>query len=392
MQTTINLLSILAGAAIGYIAGGDFLPYAHAASDIFVRIIRFLAVPLIFFSLLSTILTTGNSKDVRSLFGHTLKYTVGTTTVAAIIALITYKILDPISGSTPPSCGEGVTSNISYLDSFANIVPSNILDIFLTNNIAGAVILAVIFGFFGKKILPELQKSLASGISALSEMFLLLAQYTVKFLPAFLWAFMVIFVQDLKKGFVIGNTLIFLIALIVANLIHALIFLPLLLRKNGISATETIKASLPALSVAFFTKSSNIAIPSSLKVCEKLKIKPFISRFTIPVCATINMNGCGIFIFLATTFMTEVFVNPMEWWQYIVCIATATLVAIGNAGVPMGCFFLTTSLLAIIGTPTYLMGVLLPVFMILDMLETTVNVWSDIVITRCINKKMSNLE
>ena len=134
----------------------------------------------------------------------------------------------------------------------------------------------------------------------------------------------------------------------------------------------------PALAVALFTKSSAGTLPVTLASAEQnLKVNPRVSRFVLPICTTINMNGCAAFILVTSLFVMqnagyELSMGTMVTWLFIAVIA-----AIGNAGVPMGCYFLTLSLMSGIGAPIGLMGVILPIYTIIDMIETAENVWSD---------------
>ena len=137
----------------------------------------------------------------------------------------------------------------------------------------------------------------------------------------------------------------------------------------------------PAVAVALFTKSSAGTLPVTLASAEaRLKVNPRVSRFVLPIWTTINMNGCVAFILVTSLFVMqnggfEITTGTMITWLFV-----AVLAAIGNAGVPMGCYFLTLSLMSSLGAPLGLMGVILPIYTIIDMVETAENVWSDSVV------------
>ena len=134
----------------------------------------------------------------------------------------------------------------------------------------------------------------------------------------------------------------------------------------------------PAVAVALFTKSSAATLPVTLASAEhNLRTNPKVSRFVLPICTTINMNGCAAFILVTSLFVMqnagfELTTETLVTWFFIAVIS-----AIGNAGVPMGCYFLTLSLMSSIGAPLGLLGVILPIYTIIDMIETAENVWSD---------------
>ena len=173
-----------------------------------------------------------------------------------------------------------------------------------------------------------------------------------------------------------------------ANLVQGFIILPLWLRWQGIKPFSTMKGMLPALSLAFFSKSSVGTLPVTMDTVEKnLNVKPEISRFVLPLCTSINMNGCAAFIFATVIYLMqnngiEVSLATMGLW-----VVVATVAAIGNAGVPMGCFFLSASLLASMNVPITLLGIILPFYALIDMLETALNVWSDSCVVKVVDEK-----
>ena len=135
---------------------------------------------------------------------------------------------------------------------------------------------------------------------------------------------------------------------------------------------------MPAVLMALFTKSSAATLPVTMDSSERrLGVSSKVARFVLPICTTINMNGCATFILVTSLFVMqnggiELTIPTMLLWLLLSVVS-----AIGNAGVPMGCFFLTLSLMTGIGAPVAIMGIILPVYTIIDMIETAENVWSD---------------
>ena len=130
--------------------------------------------------------------------------------------------------------------------------------------------------------------------------------------------------------------------------------------------------------MALFTKSSAATLPVTLSSAEeRLGVNPKVSRFVLPICTTINMNGCAAFILVTSLFVMSCGGMDLSIWQMLLWTLVSVIAAVGNAGVPMGCFFLTVSLLTGIGAPVEVMGMILPIYTIVDMVETAENVWSD---------------
>ena len=171
------------------------------------------------------------------------------------------------------------------------------------------------------------------------------------------------------------------------NIIQMFVIIPLFLLLKKLNPIDVFRKMSPALIVAFFTKSSAGTLPVTLTTAENnLKINPAISRFVLPICTTINMNGCAAFILVTSLFVMqnsgiELTIGTMVTWLFISVFA-----AIGNAGVPMGCYFLTISLMSSIGAPLGILGIILPIYAVIDMVETVENVWSDSAVCAMTNK------
>ena len=183
---------------------------------------------------------------------------------------------------------------------------------------------------------------------------------------------------QIEAGVIVGALGKYTAVVIGGNLIQFFIVIPLFLLFRGLNPIDVFRKMSPAVAVALFTKSSAATLPVTLASAEdNLKANPSVARFVLPICTTINMNGCAAFILVTSLFVMqnagiELTAGTMVAWLFI-----AVLAAIGNAGVPMGCYFLTLSLISSIGAPIGLLGIILPIYTIIDMIETAENVWSD---------------
>ena len=134
-----------------------------------------------------------------------------------------------------------------------------------------------------------------------------------------------------------------------------------------------------------------MALPVTLDCAQnRAGIRPEIAKFVLPLCSTINMNGCAAFILITILFVATshgVIITPFDM---AIWVGVATVAAVGNAGVPMGCFFLTSAFLAHMQIPLHLMGVILPLYTLLDMVETSLNVWSDSCVAAVVNREVSS--
>jgi len=197
-------------------------------------------------------------------------------------------------------------------------------------------------------------------------------------LPIGILAFAAQLAAQIEAGVIVGSLGVYTAVVIGGNLIQFFVVIPFFLAVRGLNPVRVFRQMAPAVAVALFTKSSAGTLPVTLASAEqRLGAHPSVARFVLPICTTINMNGCAAFILVTSLYVMqnagmELTLGTMVSWLFI-----AVLTAVGNAGVPMGCYFLTLSLMASIGAPVGLMGIILPIYSIIDMIETAENVWSD---------------
>ena len=194
----------------------------------------------------------------------------------------------------------------------------------------------------------------------------------------------------MSAGVVVGSIGKYVLIVLGGNLIQFFVVLPLICYLRGVNGYRVMRAMTPALLMALFTKSSAATLPVTIATAEKnMKAKPWVARFILPLCCTINMNGCAAFILVTSLFVMQ---NSPECGialtlpTMLVWCVVAVICAIGNAGVPMGCYFLTLSLMAGVGGNLMILGVILPIYTIIDMIETAENVWSDCCICAMVDK------
>ena len=224
----------------------------------------------------------------------------------------------------------------------------------------------------------ENREALLKIIQGVQELAFTLIRAILYVLPIGIVAFAGQLSAQIEAGVIVGALGKYTAVVMLGNAIQFFIVLPIILVIRGLNPIYVMRQMGQAIAVALFTKSSAGTLPVTLACSEQnLKCNPKVSRFVLPICTTINMNGCAAFILVTSLFIMqnagfELTMTTMLTW---VCIAV--LAAVGNAGVPMGCYFLTLSLMAGIGAPIGLMGIILPIYTIIDMIETAENVWSD---------------
>ncbi len=395
-HTSINGKVILASVILGIILGILDIQHIYTVSDYAVKIImnllKFVSLPMIFLSLTATITKLDDQKSFKIIFSKTLKYTLLTTIIAAIIAMILYIAVEPAQYNNLIATAETQSSTQDGMAKYlVGFIPDNLVKAFADNNIMAVVLAALIIGMASLQLEKDKRQYVNKVFDSFFALFMQIATNVINILPYTLWAFMVLFVYDIKKGFAVESLVYYIAIVVAANFIQAVITLPIFLKLKGISPIDTVKGMYPALLTAFFSKSSSATMPTTIHCAEKhLKISKKISSISIPLCTTINMNACAAFIYITVIYVSQSYGVTFTYVDYFIWLGLATIAAIGNAGVPMGCFFMSSAYLTNLDIPTYLMGVILPFYTILDMFETAINVWSDACVTKVVDHELKD--
>lgn len=384
---------------LGVVAGLLNIPFINTlsktCSEVFVRMFKCISMPIVSLSILIALSCYGSEENTSKIWKKTLFYTTLTTLLAASVAAILYSIVTPpsISISSNDVTNLVIASNSnSYLKYFLEIIPDSISKAFMEHKVLSVLLISAIFGLAIRSISnSEVKDTIVNFFKGLHNIFFFITKFLVKILPVGLFGFISVSIHEINNGFDFKGMGKYFLVIILANLVQGIIVLPTLLATKGINPLNTFKGMAPALSIAFFSKSSSGTLPVTIQSAENnLKINPKVSKFVLPLCTTINMNGCAAFIFSTVIYVMQNNGLTIDFITIITWILISTLAAIGNAGVPMGCFFLSASLLSSMNIPIELLGITLPFYSVLDMLETSLNVWSDSCVATIVNKQVSN--
>jgi len=377
------ILGILSG-----LSNFNFLhTFTTVISEVYIRIFKCLSTPIIALSIIVTLSTYAGSAMTR-LWCKTVFYTLSTTIIAAATSCLLYLIIRPANINQVAIQSKTIVSQTSYLQYLKNLIPENFLTPFIDNQVIAVLMIGIIIGLAITQIPDQDSKqSVAQFFKGIHNVLFVITKWVVFTLPIGIFSFVSVAVLQIEQGVSIEGIGQYLLVIVLANLIQGLIILPLLLKLNSINPITVVKEMMPALSVAFFSKSSAGTLPITIDTVEnKLNISPSISRFVLPLCTTINMNGCAVFIFTTVIYVMQNNGIEINCISMICWVLIATIAAIGNAGVPMGCFLLSASLLSSMNMPIVLLGLILPFYSLIDMIETTLNVWSDSCVVTVINK------
>ena len=393
MKTILWIAALVMGAILG-VLGLDWInATADFVATVYTRLFQLLAVPTIVLAVITTFATFG-SKGSGCIFGRTLSYTLITTFAAAVVGAVLYVAIAPgnlpidalnsgaqpiAEQSSPTHSLSDIASQTSYVNHILSIIPNNIVKPFLEGNVLSLLLLAFAVGI-GLSKLPESENKqvIVKGLSGLQELLFLLIRWLIWTLPLGIIAFSAQLSAQVSAGVVADSIGKYVLVVLGGNVIQFFIVLPLFLLARGLNPIHVLIKMVPAVLMALFTKSSAATLPVTMETAEqRLGVRKNISRFVLPICTTINMNGCAAFILVTSLFVMQNGGAALSMPTILLWILISVISAVGNAGVPMGCFFLTLSLMSGIGAPVSILGIILPIYTIIDMVETAENVWSD---------------
>ena len=380
------------GAILGLLGIAWLDEVMNFVATVYTRLFQLLAVPTIVLAVITTFATFGSNGSGK-IFGHTLTYTLLTTFAAAAVGAALYVIVAPgllpleaLSAATVPEASASGTA--SYADHLLSVIPNNIVRPFLEGNVLSLLLLAFAVGI-GLSKLPESENKavVVKGLLGLQDLLFLLIRWLIWTLPLGIVAFSAQLSAQVSAGVVADSIGKYVLVVLGGNVIQFFVVLPLFLLAKGLNPVHVLGKMMPAVLMALFTKSSAATLPVTMETAEKrLGIKKNVARFVLPICTTINMNGCAAFILVTSLFVMQQDGTELSLGTILLWLLISVVSAVGNAGVPMGCFFLTLSLMSGIGASVAVLGIILPIYTIIDMVETAENVWSDSCVSAMVDR------
>lgn len=380
-KTVIWIGALVVGAILGLLGLDRINDLMDFIATVYVRLFQLLAVPTIVLAVTTTLATLGSGPDAGRIFRHTISYTLLTTFVAAAVGLLLYVVIAP--GHMQLSVTDGelpiANSQLTYSDHLLSVIPNNIVKPFLEGNVLSLLILAAAVGIAISQMADTPQKkTVVNFLQGIQEVLFTLIRGLIVILPVGIVAFAAQLSSQLSAGVIADSLGKYVAVVLGGNLLQFFVVLPLFLLFKGMNPVRVMTKMMPAIMMALFTKSSAATLPVTMQTAEeRLGVKSKVSRFVLPICTTINMNGCAAFILVTSLFVMQQGGIELSWPTMLTWLLISVVSAIGNAGVPMGCYFLTLSLMSGINAPIAVLGIILPIYTIIDMVETAVNVWSD---------------
>ena len=355
-------------------------------ADIFLALLKMLIVPLILTSIITGVAGVGAMKDLRRLGGKTFAYYISTSLLAVLVGQVLVNVMQPGTGArlglSPLEPGD-VAPDASFIDVFKRMVPTNIFESLGDNgSMLSVIFFALIFGTFITRAAEPHKGRMTQFFESAYAVMIAMAEGILKLLPYGVFCLLVGVVAG--TGFAVFQPLLLYMGTVLAALvIHACLTLPLVLKLvGGVSPRRWLTAMSPALMTAFSTSSSSMTLPVTLETVEaRGGASNKIASFTLPLGATINMDGTALYECIGVVFLAQYYMSQGQFELTLAMQGTIVLMAllasIGAAGIPSAGLVMMLTILTTLGLPIEGAALILAVDRPLDMLRTVVNVWSD---------------
>jgi len=351
--------------------------------DIFLRALKMLIIPLILSSLISGITNIGSGANLGRLGLKTFGYYIMTSLFAIVTGLFLVNLIKPGVGAdlNLSATVEGLEEKQrSFEEILIDIVPDNIFQAFNENQMLSIIFFAILFGFFITKVENKHRLSLKNAFNAIFEVMMKITMFVIKFTPLGILGIVAKTVadQDDLMG-LLSSMGLYMGTVVAALLIHFLITLPLITKYIGKAHPfRHMKNMATPLFTAFSTSSSGATLPLTMTAVENNSgVSNKVTSFTLPLGATINMDGTALYECVAAMFIAQAYGADISILGQVIIVLTALLASIGAAAIPMAGLVMITVILTAVNLPLEGIGLILAVDRILDMFRTATNVWSD---------------
>ena len=395
--TRMIFIALIAGAITGMVLH-YLVPDSSVKNDVivegvlyvlgqgFIRLMKMLVVPLVFCSLVCGSMAIGDTKKLGNVGGKTLAFYLVTTAVAVAVALGIGTLLRPGIGLDMSKIQVNASDietmeSTSLVQTILNIIPDNPIKSLASGEMLQIIVFALIIGVILAK-LGERAETVSNFISQFNDIMMEMTMMVMSLAP--IGVFSLIARTFATIGFSAFVPLAkYMIAVLIALAIQCFGVYQILLKLfTGLNPVKFIRKFFPVMAFAFSTATSNATIPLSIDTLyKKIGVSKKISSFTIPLGATINMDGTSIMQGVAVMFAAQAFGIHLTPMDYVTVIGTATLASIGTAGIPSVGLVTLTMVFNSVGLPVEAIGIIMGIDRILDMARTAVNITGDAVCT-----------
>lgn len=386
---------VFIGLILGVILGvtlKEQAAYLRPLGDVFIRLIKMIIVPLIFFAIVGGMTSSRDTKTLHSIGIKAIGAYITTTLIAIFIGLFVGNTLKPGAGMALElgDAGQSITSSgdhwiVKIFHILLNVIPDNAVGAMAQGTILQVVFFALFVGYTINHLDQKDAERLASLFQLFSRIVFKMVQFIIRLSPL---------AACTLTAWVVGtqglNVLVNLAALIgcayFAFGLQYIVFGALIYFWTGMSPKPFYKKSMEYQLIAFSTSSSKAALPTTMEVCQKkLGISETSSSFVLPLGASINMDGIAIYLGLCVMFFAQAMGHTFSMADYAVIVLTSTLGAIGGAGIPGGTMVMLPMVMGSVGLPIEGIALVVGIDRLIDMMRTTISITGDAAVTLCVD-------
>ncbi len=386
---------ILIGLILGIVLGlvlKEHIVWVKPFGTAFIRLITMIVVPLVFASLLVGTASLGDIKKLGRIGGKTIIYFTITTVVAIFLGLFLANVLKPGSNISPEAqkqlmetfkkqaevSVQKMKEKPSISEILLNVIPKNPFESLSNSEMLQIIFFAIFLGIILTMLPREKSKPVLDFFDGINDAMIKMVLVIMKLAPYGVFALIAGLIGEFGKGILMS---LFLFTLIVSGgcILHMITVFPLSLKLlTKFSVLKFFRGIRPAQYIAFSSTSSSATLPINMECCEtNLGVPKEICSFVLPLGATIDMNGTSLYQGVAAVFIAQVLGIHLSISQQITIVVTATLGAIGTAGVPAAGVIMLAIVLKAINIPLEMIALVLGVDRIVDMFRTTLNITGD---------------
>lgn len=358
---------------------GERASFIQPLGDLFLRLIKFIIVPLILATIVVGVTSAGDIKKLSRLGGKTISYYLITSFIAISIGLAAGFIFSPGTGTdiVVEDAAEVVNESGGAVQTILNIIPTNPIESLATANVLQIIFFAIFLGI-GIILVGEKAAPVQRFFDGLAEIMYKITGLIMVLVPIGIFGLLAPIVGEYGLS-VLLPLIKLIIAMLIACIIHAGVIYSLAVKSLGnMSPVHFFKGIFPAAAVAFSTSSSAGTLPVTMKnTQENLGVSKETSSFVLPLGATINMDGTAIYQGIAVVFIAQYFGTELTFAQILMVALIGTLASIGTAGVPGAGLIMLTMVLVAINLPLEGIALIAGIDRILDMMRTSVNIVGD---------------
>ena len=396
------LIAIVLAAVIGTTTGTEaaifgitFYSMYDFVGTLFLNALRMIIVPLITASIITGIASLGGGSDLGRMGLKTITYYAASSTIAILVGLVFVNFFSPgLLDGVPVGERLNLTLDSAEVSSavasvegrgggdivqiFIRMVPTNIVAAAANGEMLGLIFFSLVFGYFMTLIPAAQGETLVNFWKAVSETMMKITMWIMQFAPYGVFGLVAKTVA--ATGFAAFMPMLwFFITALLALMTHMFIIMPLLLKfVAGVSPLAHIRAMAPAMLTAFSTASSSATLPLTMECLQKNSgVSERTTSFVLPLGATVNMDGTALYECVAAMFLAQAYGLDLSLTTQFTIVLIALLTSIGVAGIPAASLVAITVILTAIGLPVEAIGLLLVTDRVLDMVRTSVNIFSD---------------